>query len=101
MKKKMFLKGTEILKQPTMDIDLAHRKVTFDNFDNNIENESIIDNKVAMLANEVISFYNLIMRHNKLLDVCIFIILTVNYWRYMLEIINTCALGISLNFNSN
>ena len=52
--KKMFLKGTQILKQPTMDIDLAHRKVTFDNFDNNIEKaESIIDNKDNMLLNEV------------------------------------------------
>ena len=54
MKKKMFLKGTQILKQPTMDIDLANRKVTFDNFDNNIEKaESIIDNKDNMLLNEV------------------------------------------------
>lgn len=37
-----------------MDIDLANRKVTFDNFDNNIEiAESVVFTKEAKSLNEV------------------------------------------------
>jgi hypothetical protein len=45
------------MKQLSMDIDLANRKVTFDNFDNEIDKAgSHQENKEMILFNEVLDF---------------------------------------------